>query len=503
MLYLTLIPKRQAMKILLLFICFHLLVNCNYAQIICGADEQHAWLLKNNTAYRNLMQKKNPVKHKNFRPDNTPDTIPVVVHVIYATTVFGTIGNIDDSVVFNMMNILNQAFNETMENGVKIGLYFKLAQTDPDCRPTNGIVRVNASGDKEYVSKGVHFGNYTGGIPHESLAAKSYWDNTKYLNIWVVTSFSDLSIAAYGFYPTGYKTLLDGIVLNYYSTHVIAHEMGHVFNLAHTFNGGNGSTCPVNNDCNTDGDMVCDTPPVLQNMGCDPLAINPCTNASYGNNAAYNYMSYNGCWSLFTEMQKERMLYALYTYRSSLLTSNTELPPPQAPIINIASDDDDNIIDQNQTITFTPTVTSNTTVQYHWLRNGLEVSTNAVYTTNNLVHGDEIVCMIEAPELVCHVPVKSYSNKIKISTNKKHVVNIYPNPLHEKITAWAASENIKISMVRLFASDGKLLDTKTFTPASTIQYSLGPRPAGLYILEFTTNKGKDVIRAMKGSVKYL
>lgn len=490
-------------KILLALINVLLLSACCYAQTNCGTDEQHDWLLKNNQEYTRLMKNRKPVMHKSFRPVASPDTIPVVVHIVYATSIFGTIGNINDSVVFNMMKLLNQAFNEPLENGVKIGLYFKLAQTDPDCRPTNGIVRVDASSDKEYVSKGVHFGNYAGGIPHESLATKSYWDNTKYLNIWVVTSFSDPSIAAYGFYPTGYKTVLDGIVLNYYSTHVIAHEMGHAFNLAHTFNGANGNACPVNNDCNTDGDMVCDTPPVLQQIGCDPLAINPCTNTAYGINAAYNYMSYNGCWSLFTPMQKERMLDVLYTYRSSLLTSNTELPPPQAPLISIVSNDDDNIIDQNQTIKFTPTITSTTAVQYHWLKNGFEVSTNPIYTTNKLVQGDEIICMIEAPELICHVPVRSYSNKIKVSTNKKQFVNIYPNPLYESITAWTPADNIKIIMVRLFAPDGKLLETKTFVPASSIQYSLGPRPAGLYILEFTTNKGKDVIRAMKGSVKYL
>lgn len=499
------IPKCFNMKIKILLFLIHVLLftTCCCAQNICGTDEQHNWLLKNNKEYARLMMNRKPMMHKNFRPTATPDTLPVVVHIVYATSVFGTFGNIPDSVVFNMINTLNKAFNETMENGVKIGLYFKLAQTDPDCHPTNGIVRVDASGDKEYVSKGVHFGNYTGGIPHESLAAKSYWDNTKYLNIWVVISFSDPSIAAYGFYPTGYKTVLDGIVLNYYSTHVIAHEMGHVFNLAHTFNGANGNTCPVNNDCNTDGDMVCDTPPVLQSMGCDPAAINPCTNTAYGISAAYNYMSYNGCWTLFTPMQRERMLDALHTYRSSLLASNTELPPPQAPAVSIVSDDDDNIIDQNQTITFTPTIANNITVQYHWLKNGFEVSTNPVYTTNKLAHGDEIVCMIEAPGLVCHVPVRSYSNKIKISTNKKHLVNIYPNPLYEKITAWASSDNVKISMVRLFAADGKLLETTIFKPASVVQYSLLARPAGLYLLEFTTSKGKEVIRAMKGSVKYL
>ncbi|MDB5278038.1 MAG: type sorting protein [Ferruginibacter sp.] len=474
-----------------------------YAQYTCGTDDQHTWLLKHNAAYLGQMQTKRPALRNSYRPATIPDTIPVVVHVIYLVNTFGAFGDISDSSIANMMENLNQSFNQPTPGGTNIGLYFMLAQTDPDCRPTKGIIRVDASGDKEYVLHGVHMGNAAGGISQEALAAKSFWDNTKYLNIWIVYQFSDQNVGGYAFYPTGFHTVFDGVVLSYNAAwHSVVHEVGHAFDLFHTFQGADGTTCSSNTDCSVDGDMICDIPPVLQTNVCDPSAVNPCTAAPYGSNAVYNHMSYNECRHLFTPMQRDRMLNALHAYRTSLLTANTEWPPPVAPVIRIVADDADNVIEKNQLVTFTPTVTGSAAVQYHWLKNNYEVSTSRVYSTTNLLHGDEIVCMIEATDLACHVPVKSVSNTIKISTDRQHFVSIYPNPFYNKITAWTPSESSTISAIRLFAVDGKLLETKIFTPSSIVQYSMVSRPAGIYLLEFTTSKGRELIRAIKGAVKF-
>lgn len=490
------------MKKLPLIISLLLTAYCN-AQYTCGTDEQHAWLLKNDPEYLRQVQNRKPSSHKDLRGGTVPDTIPIVVHVIYLVNNFGTFGEMADSSVSKIIDYLNYTFNSPTADGVNIGLYFKLAQTDPDCRPTNGIIHIDASGDMEYALYGVHAGNMSRGISQADLAAKSYWDNTKYMNIWIVQKFSDPGIGGYAYYPTGFPTVYDGVVLNYNASYnAITHEMGHAFNLIHTFGGANGTTCPLDTDCTKDGDMICDIPPVLQNTDCDPLAINPCTNAAYGGNAVFNYMSYNACRHLFTPMQKDRMLDALYTYRSSLLASNTEWLPPQAPVVSIVSSDEDNIIGKNQLVTFTPTVSGSAAVKYHWLKNKVEVSTNKIYSTDRLAHGDEIVCVVEATDLACHVPVKAYSNKIKISTDQKHFVSIYPNPVYDNVTAWTPSENIKISTIRLFAANGKLLETKTVTPSSTVQYSLAGKSTGIYFLEFVSNKGTDVIKVMKEWVKF-
>ena len=484
------------MKYLLLSIVFLSAAYC-YGQEKCGTDEQHAWLMQHDPQYARLMQNR-PIESPNntARLSNIPDTIPVVVHVIFVKNGLGTFGVVSDASINNAINNLNRNFNEPTPGRVNIGLYFKLAQTDPDCNPTTGIVRVDASDDLEYASKGMHYGNSVGGINQVQLAEKSYWDNTKYLNIWIVYAFTD-NIAGFAYYPTGTKTYYDGIVLR--SIGVLTHEMGHAFNLRHTFEGSNGSNCPLNNDCNTDGDRICDTPPVLQNTSCDPLAINPCTNQPNGQ-FVINFMSYN-CWGQFSPLQSDRMHNAKSTYRASLLTYNTEWPSPPAPLIRIAMDDNDNIIDKNQLVTFTPTVTGNSTVRYRWLKNGYEASTDRIYSSNELKHGDEIVCIIEDPSLPCHTVVRSYSNKIKVSTDHKHFVSIYPNPTVDKISAWTPSDDIKINMIRLFTVDGKLLDTKMIAPSSSVQYSLNVIPEGLYILEFTSNKGKDIIKVVKGGFK--
>ena len=480
------------MKFCLLLIVFLFGTYC-HGQEKCGTSEQHAWLMQQVPEYARLMQSRVIAPGNTARISSIPDTVPVVVHVIFVTNKFGTFGDISDASINNAITNMNNSFNDP--DHVNIGIYFKLAQTNPDCYPTTGIVRVDASDDLEYATKGVHHGNSQGGITQAQLAEKSYWDNIKYLNIWIVTAFSD-NIAGFAYYPTGSKTVYDGIVLNQLGP-VLAHEMGHAFNLLHTFEGSTGNTCPTNNDCNAEGDQICDTPPVLSNTAtCDPFAINPCTNQPYGD-AIHNFMSYNGCRNQFTPLQRDRMRSAMLTYRSPMLTYNTEWPPPQAPLISITSDNNDNIFDKNQLITFTPVVTGNSTIKYHWLKNNYEVSTSRIYRSNKLVHGDEIMCMIEDPALVCHTLVRSYSNKIKISTDPKHFVSIYPNPAFDKISAWTPSDDIKINLIRLFTADGKLLDTKKIASSSHVQYSLKNWPTGLYILEFTSNKGTDIIRVVR------
>jgi hypothetical protein len=483
------------MKPLLPSIAFLFTIYCN-AQEKCGTDEQHAWLMRQSQEYARLMQSRIPDSYISGRISNIPDTIPIVVHIVFVTNWLGTFGDIPDATINNAIDNLNKCFNDTEPGHVNIGLYFKLAQTDPDCYPTTGIVRVDASDDQEYVNGGVHYGNSPGGISQGQLAAKSYWDNTKYLNIWIVPKISDNNVGAFAYYPTGSKTVYDGIVLKQIGAMV--HEMGHAFNLIHTFEGSMGNTCSLNNDCTADGDRICDTPPVLANInGCDPLAINPCTNQPYGE-VVYNFMSYSSCRKQFTPMQRDRMRNALLIYRAPILGYNTESPPPQAPLISIAADDNDNIIDKNQLITFTPTVTGNSMIQYHWIKNNFEVATDRIYRSNTLSHGDEILCMIVDPALVCHTPVMSYSNKIKISTDHTHFVSIYPNPTFDRISAWSPADDIKINLIRLFSADGKLLDVKKIVSSSLVQYSLATRPTGLYFLEFTSSKGIDIVRVVKG-----
>lgn len=106
------------------------------------------------------------------------------------------------------------------------------------------------------------------------------------------------------------------------SLSAINHEMGHYFNLLHTFEG-NGAELVNGSNCDTTGDLVCDTPGDPYVAG-DPLPIyidmnNNCrfisgkqdANQEYYNPDVGNIMSYYNCGpSGFTWGQFDRMVKA-------------------------------------------------------------------------------------------------------------------------------------------------------------------------------------------------
>ncbi len=108
------------------------------------------------------------------------------------------------------------------------------------------------------------------------------------------------------------------------------HEMGHSFNLYHTFEGDNANTqCPVNTNPATDGDRISDTDPHKQGDNCatySTSATNACTGLPFGA-LLQNMMSYSGCLNRFTPKQVERMRYALQYYRPGLINSFGKVPP--------------------------------------------------------------------------------------------------------------------------------------------------------------------------------
>jgi PKD repeat protein len=161
------------------------------------------------------------------------------------------------------------------------------------------------------------------------------------------------------------------------------HEMGHYLGLYHTFEGG----C-INNDCLTDGDRVCDTPPdasvaaVLCNIAVntcstdadDPSTNNPFRSVSLGgigdqNDMIINHMDYglDICRTVFTLGQKDRMVSALTLIRRSLLQSKgcEDLCP--SPILLSFSPPDTSVV-LGTNLNFTNTTTGATT--YQWNVNG-------------------------------------------------------------------------------------------------------------------------------------
>lgn len=237
--------------------------------------------------------------------------IPVVVHVIHN----GGTENISDAQIQSQITVLNEDFRKITAtsgdgNGVDTEIEFCLAKKTPDGKCTNGIVRIQST--------------LTNHLTYQRAQLKnlSYWDNTRYLNIYIVKTINGSSgILGYSSYPGG-PANEDGAVIrhDYFGRigtaaaslgRTTSHEIGHWFGLYHTFNGGCGTdTC-------ADGDYVCDTPPAVNpNYGCP--TINSCSNDFPNvNDQVQNYMDYSddACKSMFTAGQKARMHASLVSMR--------------------------------------------------------------------------------------------------------------------------------------------------------------------------------------------
>ena len=240
-----------------------------------------------------------------------------------------------------MLKTLNNAFVKKGTNygGTKMNIQFQLAVRSPNNTTTTGIERVSGVGVPNYVSGGITNINYSGSADEVTVKGLSRWPNTDYINIWIVNKINGNSTnpGGYTYFPQYNSALTDGLVLNasvVNSTNkTIVHEMGHFFNLYHTFyDGGFETTCASNDDCTTEGDKVCDTEPVL-NVACG-TSTNSCDNnlpfiiadTIKHYTVLNNFMSYTNCQWMFTAGQVTRARSALLTYRNGLITSKALTP---------------------------------------------------------------------------------------------------------------------------------------------------------------------------------
>ena len=254
---------------------------------------------------------------------NSVITIPTVVHIVYNNNN----ENITDLQIQSQIDILNEDFrrlNADTTNtplafqslAADCGIEFCLANTDPNGNTTTGITRTSTSQSSFSTNDDVKYTS-SGGIDS--------WNTSEYLNIWVC----DLSgsLLGYAQFPGG-SASSDGVVCDYqYFGNIgtatspydlgrtTTHEVGHWLNLRHIWG-----------DSNCGNDFCNDTPEhSSSNYGCPnyPSTSNCNGNGSYGD-MFMNYMDYtnDGCMNMFTLDQKTRMIAAINTSRSGLLTSN-------------------------------------------------------------------------------------------------------------------------------------------------------------------------------------
>ncbi|MAQ47510.1 MAG: hypothetical protein CMD27_01350 [Flavobacteriales bacterium] len=265
----------------------------------------------------------------NYRAGRIADTtyiIPVVVHIIHQYNKDGgdedlTYDEISDGIlrINNDFNAENEDLADVVEEFTDIigdtGMEFRLATKDPDGNCSYGINRY-ASPLSTQVS--------TNGDNVSAIMELASWDPKKYLNIWVVDEFVQLGggggqTLAFA-YPPGSHPIMDGIFCrhDYFGTlngqseglHTLGHEMGHIFNLIHTWGPGE-----IGGDegCLA-GDAVDDTPPTKGQMSFCPLTLDDfAPNAACNDTVlenVQNIMNYSSCKHMFTQGQSERMIAA-------------------------------------------------------------------------------------------------------------------------------------------------------------------------------------------------
>ena len=279
--------------------------------------------------------------------DETEYVLPVVVHVVHNNGP----ENITDAHIQNAINYINNGFRKAGAfagagtfPGANVKIQFCLASRDPNGNPTNGITRHVSA---QYTSLDMD-------TEDEGMKSGTSWDPLRYVNIWIVKEIcSDGSCgetAGYAYFAGAHGQTVDGVVndYRYFGKNFTSgatdeqraatpiHELGHYFNLFHTFEGG----CP-NANCLTNGDRVCDTPPDNTNTATFPCSVvdNSCAtdNQDLSPNNPYttnvpdwksNFMDYQGdaCVVDFSPGQKTRMRAALTEIRNSLLLSEGCIP---------------------------------------------------------------------------------------------------------------------------------------------------------------------------------
>lgn len=323
-------------------VCLVFSLNASFAQqvIPCATDELHIQQTRIDPMAKAREDQANEMLRNQVtsltKTANGIIYIPVVFHIIYNSAKDSS-ENISQYQIMDQIRILNEDFRRKENTpgfsadaaSADLKIEFRLAQYDPNGNKHDGINRINS--------------NLTSDA-RDNVKALSYWDSNKYLNVWVVKSINAGISAGQGI-VLGYaqfpwdrstKPLTDGVVVRSDQVGIVGsgqlsqggrtltHEVGHWLGLYHTFQGG--CTGGSSSNCSTQGDQVCDTPPVnVSSSGCN-VGQNSCSNDVPNlPDMIRNYMDYSDgtCMNTYTTGQKNRIYGFLPTYRNAIYNSGT------------------------------------------------------------------------------------------------------------------------------------------------------------------------------------
>lgn len=293
--------------------------------------------------------------------------IPVVFHFLITQDEYNYLGQDEGIIrrVRSQIKQLNADFAGTNADKYKIppaflpvfgnaNIKFGLASATSSATISNGIEVKILSAPAVY---DVNYDCYT--AKENTAIGFPAWDPSKYLNIWVAKITSGMSGTILGittppsFLGHNVGTMSNphriteqdfGIVLNYGAIGVrelpeqsfipnidkgrtLTHEMGHYFELSHTW-GDDGGLCPTNGGQDDD---IADTPPEAGSQFGSPNypVYDACTKSTSGTSIMFmNFMDYvdDGSMQMFTKDQVSRMQAFIQPgYESYSLTQNPGL----------------------------------------------------------------------------------------------------------------------------------------------------------------------------------
>lgn len=275
--------------------------------------------------------------------------IPVAVHFpSVATTASTTLKNCLKAFAQQQVNILNADYNGT---NADIANYTDDAVNYPGTNTGNLNVEFILATQNHPTGTGLVNGDVavtfgTDFLTSGSLTCTNGCNDDTTWNGYMNLVCKNLSGGILGFSPlggtpgTGEAVIIDNNAFSsgsgctgyvpgapYDLGRTLTHELGHFFNLAHTFDGCDGSNCA------TSGDRVCDTPALdTENYDC------PAAGSVYGcvdPALTMNYMDYvnDACMYMFTAGQAARMQAWYNTissqFRTNVLLANDEFTQAQ------------------------------------------------------------------------------------------------------------------------------------------------------------------------------
>ena len=352
------------------------------AGVACGADmllsqkrKDPAFAAKEKAINNAILLR--TLAHTNARTAAVDYTLPVVFHIINANPAAVT-----DAAVLAALQSMNEAFSIT---GAFTGgrtdtrIQFCLAKTDPAGGKTSGIVRTKS-----------FLGDYDFDMEGSDMTALGRWDPSRYVNIWVVEDIKSEYMQSFecGVWTRlkmgGYASAGGDIVLAGLGVNVLCHETGHYLSLAHTF----ANRDCANTDCNTSGDMVCDTPPERTITGGYACASpqNSCSTDTLSGFATDvpdlpdNFMDYGngtGCIISFTDGQATRMRNFIATSLTGMIGSTVCTDAcTDAVSASFTTNIDYPVIGDVLNLTNTSTGA----LAYEWLVDGVATATTANFT---------------------------------------------------------------------------------------------------------------------------